>query len=511
MTQDLVIGIDSSTTATKAIAFDRSGKVHGEGRAQIPLHNPKPGHFEQDAADWWTALVQALQDLSKQVDMARVHSLGISNQRETFVPLDNENQPVRAGTVWLDERAKLEVKELAALYGAQEIHETTGKPADVAPCLYRLQWMRKHEPENFKRFAMILEVHGYLASRLSDAHVSSTASADPAAFLDMRSMDYADRLIELVGMKRSQFPQLFMPGSIMGRVSEAIARQTGLKAGTFVVSAGGDGQCAGTGVNVFEKNRAYVNLGTAVVSGIYSKNYAVDPAFRTMTAVSDQGGYIYESVLRTGSFLVEWFVKNLFQAKAGGDAALFAELDKEARAVGIGAGGVTVLPYWAGVMTPYWNADARGVIAGLSASHGRGHVYRALLEGIALEQTLATNAGAKASGMEVDHYVAIGGGSKSDLWCQILADASGRKVYRSATVEASALGAAMAAAKGAQWFETVEEASKAMAGELTNSFDPQPEAAKRYRELLNIYADLWPALANWNERLSAFTETESPS
>ena len=509
MTQDLVIGIDSSTTATKAIAFDRDGKVHGEGRAQIPLHNPKPGHFEQDAEDWWSALTASLQELSKQIDVSRVAALGISNQRETFVPLDTQNQPVRAGTVWLDERAKQEVKELAAIYGAQAIHETTGKPADVAPCLYRLQWMRKHEPEKFSRFAMILEVHGYLASRLADNHVSSTASADPAAFLDMRSMDYADELIGHVGMSRKQFPKLFMPGAVMGQIGDAIAQQTGLRTGTIIASGGGDGQCAGTGVNVFEKNRAYVNLGTAVVSGIYSQNYAVDPAFRTMTAVSDQGGYIYESVLRTGSFLVEWFVKNLFQAKGGGDAALFAELEKEAQAAGIGAGGVTVLPYWAGVMTPYWNADARGVIAGLSASHGRGHVYRALLEGIALEQTLATNAGAKASGMEVDHYVAIGGGSKSDLWCQILADASGRKVYRSSTVEASALGAAMAAAKAANWFTSVDEASKAMAGELTNSFSPKPQAAARYRELLAIYADLWPALAAWNAKLSAFTEQES--
>ena len=154
------------------------------------------------------------------------------------------------------------------------------------------------------------------------------------------------------------------------------------------------------------------------------------------------------------------------------------------------------------------NAQARGTITGLNASHGRGHVYRATLEGISLEQTIATNRAAEASGMEVDHYVAIGGGSNSDLWCQILADASGRKVARSATVEASALGAAMAAARAANWFGSVDEASAAMAGQLTDVFNPEKSASARYSELLKIYADLWPTMAAWNARLVDFLDEE---
>lgn len=506
MQQDLVVGIDSSTTATKAIAFDRRGRVIAEGRAKIALANPHPGHFEQDALEWWSSLVTALKSLSAQIEPGRVASFAISNQRETFVPLTRDGVPVRPGTVWLDERAKAEVDELARAYGAEKIHEVTGKPCDVTPCLYRLQWMRKHEPEHFARFGMITEVHAYLAYRLTGSFVTSTASADPAAFLDMRSMEYAGDLLGHTGLSVSQFPDLFRPGSIMGRLSDEAARATGFKSGTIVGAAGGDGQCAGTGVNVFVPNRAYVNLGTAVVSGVYAKNYAVERAFRTMTAVSDSGGYIYESVLRTGSFLVEWMLKNMFQTPAGKEKELFGTLEQEAKAAGIGSGGVMLLPYWAGVMTPYWNSQARGTITGLNASHGRGHVYRATLEGISLEQTIATNRAAEASGMQVDHYVAIGGGSNSDLWCQILADASGRKVVRSATVEASALGAAMAAAHAAGWFTSVEEASAEMAGELTSTFTPERSSAARYRELLNIYSDLWPTLAAWNTRLVSFLD-----
>ena len=505
MKPDLVLGIDSSTSATKAIAWDRSGMAVVEGRAAIPLSNPHPGHFEQDAHAWWAAAVAALRDVTEKVGSDRIAAIAVSNQRESFVPLDETGEPVRPGTLWLDERAKVEVSELAALFGADQIHAVTGKPCDVTPCIYRLLWMKKHEPDNFARFRMITEVHAYLSFRLTGSYVTSTASADPAGFLDMASMDYAHDVLATVGLSSDMFPKLFRPGEVMGVVSTDAAAQTGLRAGTPVVAGGGDGQCAGTGVNVFEKGRAYINMGTAVVSGAYSSQLYTDRAFRTMGAVADQG-YICESAIRTGTFLVDWMVRELFNADPRSDKALFGALENEARAAGVGAGGIVLLPYWSGVMTPYWRSEARGIMAGLNASHKRGHVYRAVLEGLSLEQTLSTNKAAAAMGSSIDHYVAIGGGSNSDLWCSILADASGRRVARSSTVEASSLGAAMAAAKGAGWFTSLIEASEAMTGQQTRMFEPDSKAAARYSELRGIFSDLWPLMAEWNARLAAFAD-----
>ena len=508
MTPDLVIGIDSSTSATKAIAFDRHGRLVAEGRAPIPLSNPQPGFFEQDAGDWWAAAVAALNQLFLHVDTGRVAALAMSNQRESFVPLDDAGKPLRPGTLWLDERAKTEVGELAALYGAERIHEVTGKPCDVTPCIYRLLWMKKHEPGLFARFAMISEVHAYLAYRLTGSHVTSTASADPPGFLDLRSMDHAAELMAVLGLKTSQFPALHLPGSVMGLVSDVAAKATGLKPGTPVVAGGGDGQCAGTGVNVFAPGRAYVNMGTALVSGVYSPSYRVDRAFRTEGAVAENG-YIFESAVRTGTFLINWIVQELFNTNSRSEKAVFDALEREAATVGIGAGGIVLLPYWSGIMTPYWRSEGRGVIAGLNASHKRGHIYRAVLEGLSLEQARATDKAAEAMGASVDHYVAIGGGSNSDLWCQILADASGREVIRSSTVEASSLGAAMAAAYGAGWYESIREASEAMAGSVTLRFAPNPAAAGRYRELRDLHEALWPLIADWNSKLAAFAEAGS--
>jgi xylulokinase len=166
-----------------------------------------------------------------------------------------------------------------------------------------------------------------------------------------------------------------------------------------------------------------------------------------------------------------------------------------------------LLPYFSGIMTPYWDTDGRGVIAGLSGSHTRADLYRAMMEGIALEQAMMTNKAAAATSA-IDHYAIVGGGSRSDLWCQIVADASGRDVKRLETAEASALGAAMAAAKGAGWYKNVAEASAAMSGRPSKTFRPRTKESRAYAELLSIYIDLWPKMTDWNRRLQEFARRQ---
>lgn len=502
---DLVIGIDSSTSATKAIAWDREGRSVAEGRAGIALSNPRPGYFEQDPAEWWTSTVTALGAVTQAVDPARIAAVGISNQRETFSLFDEDGTALRPGTVWLDDRARSQERRFGASFGDERIHRITGKPRDVIPCLYRMIWMRENEPEIFARTRRISEVHGFLAFHLTGDWVTSTASADPMGLVDMEALDWSDEVLQAAGIPRETMLRLVNPGDTLGEVSAAAAAATGLRAGTPVIAGGGDGQCAGTGAGVLAPGRAYVNLGTAVVSGSYGRSYAHDRAFRTEIAIADSG-YIYETCLRAGTFLIDWLARELLQVEPARQREVLRTLEAEAASSPIGAGGVMVLPYWQGCMTPHWDSAARGVIAGLSGSTRRGDIYRAILEGIALEQTATTNRAAAATGDAIDHYVAIGGGASSDLWAQILADASGRPVRRSTTVEASSLGAAMAAAKGAGWFPSLAGAAGAMAAMPARTFEPHPASSARYAELLAIQGDLWPALAAWNGRLARFAE-----
>jgi sugar (pentulose or hexulose) kinase len=157
-------------------------------------------------------------------------------------------------------------------------------------------------------------------------------------------------------------------------------------------------------------------------------------------------------------------------------------------------------------MTPYWDSSARGVIAGIGPSHNRGDIYRAIIEGLTLEQVVATQK-VEAATETIDHYVAIGGGAKSDLWCQILADASSRDVKRLETVEASSLGAACAAAKGAGWFNTIPEAAAKMTGKPSKTFRPRTKQNKKYGQILDVYRDLWPTISQWNKKLQSLQTT----
>ena len=506
MRGDLVIGIDSSTTATKAIAFDARGRIVAEGRAAIPLSNPKPGWFEQEVADWTGAAAKALKQLTKKIDARRVAGLAISNQRESFAQFDAKDKPLRPGTLWLDERAHAEVNDIVAELGADEVHRISGKPADVTPCLYRCRWLSDHMPKVWQKTAMTAEVHGVLTHFLTGRWATSTASADPMGLLDVEAYDWSDVILKSARLTRAQLPKLFRPGEMMGEVTAEAAKLTGLKAGTPVIAGGGDGQCAGTGANTFLAGRAYVNLGTAAVSGSYGKAYATNRAFRTMMAVGEEG-FSFETAIRTGTFLVNWMVERLFNVSPAKNPEIFKALEAEAKASPIGANGIVLVPYWSGVMTPYWDSAARGVIAGLSGNHSRGDVYRALLEGVALEQAMMTNQVADAT-TPITHFAAVGGGSRSDLWCQILADASAREVKRLETAEASALGAAMAAAKGAGWYKSVAEASAAMSGKPSKTFRPRTKDSRRYQELLSIYAGLWPTLSEWNRKLVSFASSE---
>ncbi len=508
MKPDLVIGIDQSTTASKAIAFDKRGHIVAEGRASVKLSNPKMGWFEQEVADWTGSVAAALKQLTRKVSKARIAAVSISNQRESFAQFDSKGKALRPGSLWLDERAHVEVKEIAAEVGSERLHQISGIPEDITPCRTRCLWLAKNEPKVWNRTAKTAEVHGVITHFLTGEWKTSLSSASPMGLLDAKAYDWSDVLLKAARLTREQLPQLVPSGDVMGVVSDAAAKLTGLAAGTPVIAGGGDGQCAGAGANTFLKGRAYLNLGTAAVSGSYGETYAVDRSFRSLSAVGEKG-FSFETAIRTGTYLVTWFVERMFHQNPAKNPGIFKALEEEAKAVPIGSRGLTLIPYFSGIMTPYWDADGRGVLAGLSGSHTRGDIYRALMEGIALEQAMMTNRVAAATS-PIDHFAIVGGGSKSDLWCQIVSDASGRDVKRLETPEASALGAAMAAAKGAGWYKSVPLASAAMSGKPTKTFRPRTKQAKAYEELLSIYQDLWPQMSQWNARMQNFARRQTP-
>lgn len=453
-----VIGLDSSTQSTKAVAWDQGGNIVAEARAPVALSQPRPGYAEQDPEDWWKAATATLREIAAAVDPASIEAMSISNQRETVAFLDAAGRSIRPAIVWLDERVIETMDDYARSMGADYLHAVSGKPVDTVPVVYRLDWMRRRTPEVLDAAAQVLDVHAFLTGRLTGTPLATFTSADPFGIFDIRRMDWSDAILESLGLTRAQLPRVVRPGTLAGRVHAAAAEATGLRPGTPVFAAGGDGQCAGLGTNAVEEGVVYLNLGTAIVSGVFSPQPAVGRYWRTMTSPTGEG-YFLESIQKAGAFFINWVVDTF----AGGrdDPAVFERLETEAAKLPVGADGLTMTPHILGVMNPHWDSRARGAMAGLSASHGRAHVYRAALEALTAEIARGLKA-MESQGIRAACIRAIGGGAKSTLWLQMIADATGLVVERSLTVEASALGAGIIAAAGAGWYEDSRSAARGM-------------------------------------------------
>ena len=500
---DLVLGIDSSTTATKAIAWDRRGRAIAEGRASLPMRDLGRGWMEQSVDDWWRSLCAALRDLFRQVNPARVAALAFSNQRETVGFLDEAGLEVRPAILWLDERCRPDIDLFGAKLPPERFRAITGKTPDPTPAVFSLHWLKRCEPEHWRRTACFVDVLGYLGWRLTGQRATSWGSADPHGLLDLASLQPSSEILGVLGLAEGQLFEVVRPGTVIGEVTAQAAEATGLRPGTLVVAGGGDGQAAGLGTGTLGGGRAYLNIGTACVSGAWGARFATSHSFRTLTSLSGEG-YIFELCLRTGAFLADWSVRNLFDADPAADPGVYRRLEAEAARVGPGADGVLLLPYWSGTMAPFWDPDARGAVVGLGTGHGRGHWWRAMLEGAALDCAMGYGAIERATGEPVTELLTIGGGARSALMRQIVADVTARPVRISSTLEASCLGAGMLAASGAGWYVSPAEASTAMQGEVELTVEPDPVQVPRYRELLAIYRDLYPALRTTFARLAAF-------
>ncbi len=453
-----VIGIDSSTQSVKAVAWDAAGTPCAVGRAPLEILQPAPLWAEQEAADWWTATVIALREVTAAIDPADVVGIAISNQRETMVLVDAAGVPLVPATLWLDTRAEAMTRVLADEVGADFLHRVSGKPVDVVPCIYRLRWMREHAPGLLDSAAMILDVHGYLVRQLTGTAAATWTSADPFGIFDIAEKVWSRPLLDHLQIPTTKFPAVHAPGHLLGQVSAGAAAETGLMAGTSIFAAGGDGHCAGLGVGAIAPGVVYLNLGTAVVGGMWSPEPQISPYWRTL--ISPTGtGYLLEAVQRGGSFFLNWFVDNF----AGGrhDPAVFQRLEAQAAALPIGSDGVTVCTYIIGCMDPHWDGGATASFTGMTAAHTTAHLFRAALEAITLEFARALEA-MRGQGLRTDHILAIGGGAANEAWLRMIADATGLPVIRSLSNEASALGAGMSAAVGAGWFGGFQDAVNAM-------------------------------------------------
>ncbi|MGE0322768.1 MAG: FGGY-family carbohydrate kinase [Polyangiaceae bacterium] len=512
----LVVGVDSSTSACKVIAWGTAGEEAGyaiaEGRASFPLNNPEPEGWEQDANDWWRALGSACQALSQALGerLRDVVALCVTHQRETVVVTDAHGEPLAPALVWMDSRATHQVERAVTTLGAETLHRLSGKPPCTTPSLYKLAYLFDKAPA-LRSTAHVCDVQSFLLWKLTGEFKSSLPSVDPMGVLDLSTGDYAEPLLDFLGVRSERFPALVPAGQRVGALTQAAAAVCCLPTGLPVISGAGDGQAAGLGAGIAAPGEAYLNLGTALVSGVLSNDYRTDLAFRTLFAAtpacdSQELGdralppYFLETDLKGGTFTFDWLCERLLELPAANKSAHLEQLARRAALLPSGAQGLMLVPYWNGVMNPYWDDAASGVLIGLRGHHGQAHVYRAIVEGLALEQRLHTEAVERSAGA-IHQLVCMGGLSETPWVRQLFCDALGRPIVPAESREATCLGAGILAACGAGLFA---DSGAAIARMTRRGERHQVGAdAPTYAALFDVYRELYPALRGAQARLAA--------
>jgi xylulokinase len=496
----LVLAVDCSTTAAKAVVFDVDGHAVGVGRRPLTMQQPQPGWHEQDATTWWEATAAAIAEALAGIGSPRrIAALCITNQRQSFVCLDESGDPIRPAILWLDSRATEEIEE----FGTARVVELSGQPPDVTPSIYKLAWLRRHEPAVLSRAARVGDVQAYLVDRLTGRWATSEGSADALGLFDMRTFSWSAELLACAGVRREQLPELVPVGSVIAPLATDVAEALGLPRALPVIAGIGDGQAAGVGADALHPGTAYVNLGTAMVMGVQSDTYLRDPAFRTLAGASP-GTYTLETVLNSATYVATWWREQFGVSSLGG--APDPRLEAAAARLPPGAEGLLTLPYWNCAQTPYWDPHARGAMVGWHGRHGPEHMYRSILEGVAYELRLHLEALEAATSRRIDSLRGMGGGTRSTLWTQILADVTQRPLLICAEEEISALGAAVlahASQPGAGGSARSVASTAHVMASYERTVDPDPARCADYDRFFAVHRRLYPQLREIFEPLAA--------
>jgi xylulokinase len=502
----LVIAIDSSTQSTKAIVVDTAGEVLAEAKHPIPLLTPQMDFYEHDPNLWWQTTKDSITDAVAKLTQGerdRIKAIGITHQRESFAPFREDGTPLANGILWLDGRAVDQI----AHYGSAHVHELSGKPAGVTPGIYKMAWVKEHRRELFAEADRVAEVHAAITFHLVGEWVTSQAAADSLGLFDVQKRDWSDELLEIAGVRREQMPRLVAPAHSMGRLLPELASEWKI-AEVEVIAGLGDGQAAGIGAAAVEPGIGYLNMGTAVNAGIESPHYVYDPAFRTHVS-GIPGSYVLEVLQSSGSYLADWVRNTFADPDNPGSCDVVRDTERAAK-IAPGCDGLITLPYWNAVQSPYWDAKARGVVAGWRGTHTRAHFYRSTLESIGFEMRRNLDYLEKAGGERIRELRIMGGGTRSVLWRQIMADIVGVPLVVCAVDEVSAFGAAVVAMAGIgahgdalpDGTPDVAASAKAMA-HFGETIEPHQEQKARYAEIGAIQAKIYPQMKEIFEELDA--------
>lgn len=503
----MLLGLDIGTSGIKGLLIREDGTIVASHLSEYALLTPHPGWAEQNPEDWWQATGATCQALIRKaaVDPGQIKGIGLSGQMHGSVFLDEKGEVVRPCLLWCDGRTGEECREIVSHFGQSRLGKLTCNTALAGFTLPKVVWLRKHEPANWAKTRMILLPKDYIRYRLTGRYAAEVSDAAGSLMFDVAKRRWSKSLLKSLDISPDLLPPCFESSDICGEVTPDAARQTGLAAGIPVVGGGADNTCGAIGTGVIQEGQVLASLGTSGVVFSPSQEIRYDRKQRIHFFCHSVPGiwYLMGCMLSAGNSF-RWFRDHLGQeevrrAKEQGSDA-YDLLIEQAQQAPVGSEGLIFQPYLMGERSPHGDPDARGTFIGLTNRHTRGHLARAVIEGVTfgMAEMLAIM---RELGVPADRVRATGGGAKSAFWRQILADILEATVETIASDEGPALGAALIAGVGVGVYADFEQAT-AQAVRTTGAIEPDPANRKRYREYFEVYRSLYPALREAFGRLS---------
>jgi len=501
-----ILSHDLGTTGDKATLFSREGKLIASAFTPYDTLYPHIGWAEQNPDDYWDAFCRSTRSIIDDagVKPSDIGVVAFSGQMMAALPVDSDGKALRNSIIWADLRSTAQADKVKDRVGADRVYRLTGHRLSASYSATKIMWIRENEPQVYKATEKFVHAKDYLVFKLTGKLCTDYSDASGMNLLDVRKLEWSDEMIEATGIDREKLPELHESTDVVGSVNDSASSQSGLVQGTPVVIGGGDGPCATCGSGVVEAGEAYIYLGTSTWMGMASEIPLIDPQKRTFTFCHFKRGlYMPAGTMQAGGGSFKWLrdklgdVERLEAEQEGGDA--YDILTRKADVVACGSEGLLFLPYLMGERSPLWNPNARGCFIGLSMVHGKEHMIRSVLEGVAFNMKIIAEA-IQEQGVKPKQVRIIGGGAKSSVWRQIFADILETPIQRLNFIEeATSIGAAIAGGVGTGMFRNLREgASFVKAVETT---EPVSDHFPVYRYQYDLFKKAYGQLVDLFDEL----------
>lgn len=499
----LLCGIDIGTSATKVLLCTETGQVLATAAVEYPVYSPKPGWSEQEPDDWWNATVKGLAAACKKakVKPAQITAIGLSGQMHGSVFVDKNGKSLRRALLWNDQRTAAECAEIEERAGGRKkLISMVSNVALTGFTAPKILWVRKHDPKTYAKTYKILLPKDYIRLKLTGEFASEVSDAAGTLLLDIKKRVWHKGLLEKLEIDADLVARLYESPDVTGTITDAVAKLTGLKAGTPVVGGAGDQPAGAVGNGIVRAGIVSATMGTSGVVFAHADEPVPNPEGNLQSFCHAVPGKwcVFGCMLSAGGSL-QWLRDTLWtdqvQAvrKAKKDPGdLYPKLIEEAAQAAPGCEGLMFLPYLTGERCPYPDPQARGAWVGLTVRHRRAHLIRSVIEGITFGMRDQVEI-MRSRGVPVTEVRASGGGAASEFWRQMQADMYNAKVVTINTREGGALGVALLAAVGAGLYKSVPEACQA-AIRVTETIKPNKNAARVYNSAYPTYRSLYQSL-----------------